>query len=276
MLEILFTIILGLCVGSFLNVLIDRLPQGERIGGRSRCDYCKRQLAWSDLIPVVSYVVAGGRCRYCKKRVSWYYPLVELLTSGVFVGIFIFSISAEIPRLPFDFTQGSLGMTISAYAIASALIVIFFADLKYHIIPDEATFALIIFSLLSIFSSYPPHLLPPLHLLLSNLIGGVSLLLTIYFIFFVTRGRGMGFGDVKLAFAMGFLLGLSGGFLALYIAFVTGGIVGLALLLLRKKGLKSKLPFGPFLVLGTAAMLLAGKAIMLFFKQLFGFNNLGG
>lgn len=248
MAAIIFIAILGLCIGSFLNVLIDRLSNEEGIGGRSHCDHCKKQLAWRDLIPVVSYVLAGGRCRYCKKKVSLYYPVVELLTSGVFV-------------LSSIYDPHPLSVEISMLGIYASLIVIFFADLKYHIIPDEATIALIVFSLV-----------PTIYykLLTTHLLAGLTLMLTIHFIHFVTKGKGMGFGDVKFAAAMGFLLGLSGGFLAIYIAFVSGGIVGLALLLLRKKGLKSKLPFGPFLVLGTICMLVAGEPITRFFRNLFG------
>ncbi len=252
MLEIIFIGLIGLCIGSFLNVLIDRLGGEDTglkgLGGRSHCDHCKHQLAWIDLIPVVSYVLSGGRCRYCKKKVSIYYPVIELLTSGVFAFTAIYYPSPLVTQ-------------IALLGIFSSIIVIFFADLKYHIIPDEATVALIISSLVL---NYYAGTIP------MNLVAGLALTLTIYFLYFATKGRGMGFGDVKLAFGMGFLLGLTGGFLALYIAFVSGGVIGLALLLLKRKGLKSKLPFGPFLVLGTVTMLLAGEPITVFFKGLFG------
>ncbi|MGB4965697.1 MAG: prepilin peptidase [Microgenomates group bacterium] len=253
--------ILGLCIGSFLNVLIDRLSNEEGIGGRSHCDHCKKQLRARDLVPVLSYILNQGECRYCKKHISFYYPIVEILTSVIFVTIYF----ALFP-LGITFLTGQSIWLFLYLTIASSLIVIFFADLKYHIIPDEATIALLVTSIL--LRAYSADSLPAL---LPNLTAAVALTLTLFFFFFVTKGRGMGFGDVKLAFPMGFLLGLEGGFLALYVAFVMGGFVGLVLLLLRRKGLKSKLPFGPFLVLGTVAILVAGKPIAAFFHGLFGF-----
>ena len=256
MLVAIYVGILGLCIGSFLNVLIDRLSNKQGIGGRSHCDHCKRQLQVRDLIPVLSYVYTGGKCRYCYKHISFYYPIVEILTSVVFVTIYFAFIPSNISLLI---------VLIANLIIASSLIVIFFADLKYHIIPDEATIALMIGAVIRL----APFVIS-LQQLHAPITAGIALALTLLFFFLITKGRGMGFGDVKLAFPMGFLLGLEGGFLALYISFVTGGIVGLALLLLRKKGLKSKLPFGPFLVLGTIAILIAGKPIRMFFHGLFG------
>lgn len=255
--------ILGICIGSFLNVLIDRLSHEESIGGRSHCDHCKKQLQVRDLIPVVSFLMNGGNCRYCKKRISLYYPVVEILTSVIFIALYIVLYGS--PEVSASGGSESLVVATSYFIIASSFIVIFFADLKYHIIPDEATFALFVASvMLKVFSvDSLIHLLP-------NFYAGVALTGTIFFFFFITKGRGMGFGDVKLVFPMGVLLGLQGGFLALYIAFVFGGVIGLLLLLLRKKGLKSKLPFGPFLVVGTVAMLTAGKPIADFFHRLFG------
>lgn len=261
MLAALYIGILGLCIGSFLNVLIDRLSNEEGIGGRSHCDHCKKQLQARDLIPVLSYVLGGGKCRYCHKHISFYYPFVEILTSVIFVSIHY----SLFPR-GMTLLSGQSIWLLLYFTITSSLIVIFFADLKYHIIPDEATVALLLGAIL--LHAYAANSITAL---LSNLTAAVALTLTIFFFFFITKGRGMGFGDVKLAFPMGFLLGLQGGFLALYIAFVSGGLVGLMLLLLRRKGLKSKLPFGPFLVLGTVAILIAGEPITMFFHQLFGF-----
>lgn len=255
--------ILGLCIGSFLNVLIDRLSHEEGIGGRSYCDHCKKQLQARDLIPILSFIVNRGKCRYCKKSISFYYPIVEILTSVIFIAIYI--VLYGYPELSASGGTGSLLVATSYFIIASSLIVIFFADLKHHIIPDEATFTLFVGSLVLKVSTATSFMF-----LLPNLYAAIALMGTIFFFFFITRGRGMGFGDVKLVFPMGFLLGLEGGFLALYIAFLIGGFVGLLLLLLRKKGLKSKLPFGPFLVVGTVAILTVGKPITDFFHRLFG------
>src|SRR3990167_2998470 len=117
--------ILGASIGSFLNVLIDRLPQGKSILGRSQCDFCQKKLKWFDLIPIFSFIFLTGRCRYCHKKLSWQYPVVEALTGLAFV----FS----------DF---------AVWGIIACLIVIFFSDLKYHLISDYILLTLFMFSFL--------------------------------------------------------------------------------------------------------------------------------
>ena len=296
---VLLLAILGLCIGSFLNVCIDRLGNEEerrrwgdgeserwggkeegigRLGGRSHCDYCHKQLHWNDLIPVVSYILLGGRCRYCHKKLSLQYPFIEILTSVSFVLVYLFSphlLLLSSPPLALPIPPSSPLLLISILGIISSSIVIFFSDLKYHIIPDEATVVLILSSLLfhlSTSQSLDLHLStsPLLHILLSSITAAISLSLTLYFIFYVTKGRGMGFGDVKLAVAIGLLLGLKSGFFALYLAFVAGGVVSLLLILMKRKKLRSKLAFGPFLIFGTLVMFFANKPIIAFFDRLFG------
>ena len=154
--------IFGAGIGSFLNVLIDRLPNNEGIGGRSYCNHCRHQLAWYDLIPIVSFFLLKGKCRYCGKKISWQYPVVELMTGAIFVfttsvipsegalatesrNLFIFNFGSTL--------MGSLdalrlfGMTIRL-GLVSCLIVIFFSDLKYQIIPDTIQVAFFVFILL--------------------------------------------------------------------------------------------------------------------------------
>src|SRR3989344_2720687 len=190
-----FIFILGLAIGSFLNVLIDRLPQGVTINGRSHCDFCNKTLNWYDLVPVISFFLSGGRCRYCNKKLSWQYPLVESFTGIFFVAIYLLRMDPL--------------MTISLLGIASSLTVIFVADLKYHIIPDEATTAILFFSMPRVISQGD---------VFNN------------FLDLVTKGKGMGFGDVKLAAAMGWLLGIKVGLLALYLSFILGGVISLILI----------------------------------------------
>lgn len=238
-----FLFILGTAVGSFLNVLIDRLPKGRSILGRSKCDFCKKQLQPQDLMPIVSFLMLKRRCRFCKKELSWQYPLVEL-TTGV---LFVLTV-----QLPHDLSPVELFRTIIMLGIVSSLIVVFFADLKYQIIPDELQISFFIFALLlqvaagSVWNTLP-----------ASLVDGLLVSAPILFLYLLTRGKGMGFGDVKLAFVMGFFLKLAGGFTALYLAFILGAAVGIFLLLWGGKKLKSKIAFGPFLVLGTLIQLLA-------------------
>ncbi|MCX6794110.1 MAG: prepilin peptidase [Candidatus Gottesmanbacteria bacterium] len=163
---LVFLLILGLLVGSFVNVLIDRLPRAESVlWGRSHCDHCKKILRWYELVPVVSFLIQKGRCRRCRKKLSLQYPIIELVT-----------------------------------AIGFALL-------------------------------FPHHFF--------------------YLFWALTRIRGIGFGDVKFAFLMGLLLGFPGVVIAFYVAFLTGALVGVILIVGRKKTWKSKIAFGPFLVLGT-------------------------
>jgi len=253
----IFVFIFGLAIGSFLNVLIDRLPQGKSIMGRSHCDFCHKKLAWYDLVPVFSFIVLRGRCRNCKKKLSFFYPVVELLTAVIFTIIF----------LSFHPTIGGsldafylLGMTIKL-TLAASLIVIFFADIKYQIIPDSMQILFFLSALvLNLMSSQ----------IGINIVAAIIVMLPILMLFLLTKGKGMGFGDVKYAFSMGFLLGIKGGLIAIYIAFILGALVGVFLLATKKKKLKSKIAFGPFLILGTVAVLKWSTVVFDWFRAIYG------
>src|SRR3989338_1285578 len=130
----LLIFILGSAIGSFLNVLIDRLNKEENVNGRSHCDYCKKKIAWYDLIPVLSFFILGGKTRCCEKKLSWQYPLVELITGFIFVMVF-----------KDGHYQNTIRSVLTA-SIMSAFIVIFVSDLKYHLISDYILLALSIFS----------------------------------------------------------------------------------------------------------------------------------
>ena len=231
--------ILGLCVGSFLNVLIYRLPKNLGfVKGRSFCPNCKHKLSWFDNIPLLSFLILKGRCRYCRSPISWRYPAVELLTGGIFLLSYLNNLSCL------------------SYLLFSGLIVIFFIDLEHQIILDEIV---IPFSL--IFLIY--FLVVNPKLLISNyLVAGIFSFLFLYFIYLITKGKGMGFGDVKLAFLMGLVLGWPKIMVAFYLAFLTGAIIGIILILLRKAKLKQKIAFGPFLVLGTFIAYFLGDKIL--------------
>lgn len=260
--SLIFLFIIGLAVGSFLNELIDRLPNNRSIMGRSHCDFCKKTLEGIDLIPVVSFLMFKGRCRRCKKKLSIKYPLIELLTAITFVLVWLY-----IPTLPIiagtPQTLGTPGFVILSLhilylGIFSCLIAIFFADLKYQIIPDQLQIALLVFSFLavslgSVFT---------FQAVLSQVIMGFGVMAFLLLIYLVTRGRGMGFGDVKLSFIMGYLLGLDGGYIAMAFAFIFGSLIGVWLLISRKKNLESAIAFGPFLVLGIIFALFAKEAVL--------------
>ena len=242
-----FIFLFGLAIGSFLNVVICRLQTGEGVvTTRSHCPHCQKTLKWFDLIPLVSFTLTLGRCRYCQKKISWQYPLVELATGMLFI---IFSLQ-------------SLGLLYTSYflIITSALIVIFVFDLKHLIIPDQVVYPAIGFVLLvSLFRSLVSA---SLNLWLYGLL--ITLAISGFFFLLValSQGRWMGLGDVKLAFLMGLLLGWPNILAALLIAFTSGALVGLFLVLLRKKTFKSQLPFGPFLSAATILILLYGDRLV--------------
>ncbi len=268
--EIFFVFLLGLATGSFLNVLIDRLPRDRNIVGRSECDFCKKKLKAKDLIPVFSYLVLKGKCRYCGKKLSIQYPLVELLTGIVFVLVsFAILGGGKSPINVGSFIRPwriQDDILLLAYlGLFSSLIVVFFADWKYHVIPDQIQIILFVFSAAIIFLEgfYTPFSL------LIRLRDGVLVMLPILGLYLITKGRGMGFGDVKLAFVIGFFLQLITGLFVIYFAFVSGAFFGSLLVFLKKKKFKDSIAFGPFLALGFAVMFFFGKPILEFFQNFY-------
>ncbi|MEI7424796.1 MAG: prepilin peptidase [Candidatus Staskawiczbacteria bacterium] len=243
-----FVFLTGLCIGSFLNCLIYRLEEEKTLEGRSFCPHCKHTLSWKDLFPVFSFVFLLGKCRYCKKSISWQYPLVEIATALLFLAIFVANS---------QYTINNAINIIYLFYIFSVLIVIFVYDLKHYLIPDKVLFPAILVTFISIF-------LPTCNIqhvvfsFLAVLVGSGFFLL----IFLLSKGQAMGFGDVKLAILMGLLLGFPNILVALFLAFFFGAIIGLILLFLRKKGLKSEIPFGPFLIAGTFIAIFFGNQII--------------
>ncbi len=236
--------ILGLAVGSFLNVLIDRLPNDESpFKGRSYCDKCRKKLVWFDMIPILSFFLLRGKCRLCHSSISVYYPIVELITAVLFI-----SAVYLLPQISIGYQVLTIKYMIDAlyyWFIVSSLIVIFFTDLKYGIIPDKIVYPAIAISFLYLIFLHS-------NILISNIVSSIGVFLFFLFLYFITKGRGMGLGDVKLVFFLGLLLGFPKIIIALYIAFLTGAVAGLILIMWKKKRLKiATIPFGPFLALGT-------------------------
>lgn len=236
--------VLGLFIGSFLNVLIDRLPRNESIvGGRSYCESCKKQLQWYDLFPVLSFLFLSGKCRYCNSQIPLRLPLVELITGITFVVVF-----ALIPLSMYVYTPFFL-------LIACLFIAIFFIDSINQIIPD--TLLIICVGLILLL-----HISVNNNVLYYSVVGLCSALF-FFLLFVITKGRGMGFGDVKFAFVIGFLLGFPMALFAFYAAFLSGAVVSIFLIITKKKKLKgSKIAFGPFMIVGIVAALLFSESIM--------------
>jgi leader peptidase (prepilin peptidase)/N-methyltransferase len=272
---LLLLFIFGSSIGSFLGVIVDRLGSKESIWkGRSHCDHCRHTLHPLDLIPIVSYFFLGGKCRYCHKKLSLFYPLIELSTGVAYAvaGAFIFIYAGL-----FSFQLPYLLLLLYYFILIGALFVIFFADLRYGIIPFNAVAVALVTTILwYILAHFLPFTFADIQLLglQTNIFiviasalgaGGFFLLL-----FLVTKGRGIGFGDVIYAFLMGFTLGFPRVFLGLYLAFVTGAIVSLILVAMKKKKFRGgTIPFGPFLVFGTIVSLLWGNLLVNFFIRYF-------
>lgn len=245
--------ILGIFVGSFLNVIIDRLPRGEAfVRGRSHCDSCHHVLAWYDLLPLLSFIFLLGECRYCHKRIGWQAFVVEVVTGCLFALTFFLN-PLFITNDMFSLFTAILTLLYSLYIISS-FIIITVIDIKHGIIPNSIVYAALGIALLY-------HLLTPTLLLpfiLSAFCAGVFF----FFLFAVTRGRGMGFGDVKLALLLGLFLGFPGIIIALYIAFLTGAFVALILVIGRKKKFSGgTIPFGPFMVTGALSAYFYGNIV---------------
>ncbi len=242
-----FVFIIGASFGSFLNVVIDRPPKKlSVINDRSICESCNKKLKWFDMFPVFSYIILLGKCRYCHSKIPKRVLLVEVLTGIVFTYLFSVLFMGTINLIIF----------ILSVPILFCFIVIFFTDLKYGIIPDEAL--IILFFLVLII-----NLLFNNHFIITYIISGFSSFAFFLILYLLTRGKGMGFGDVKFSFLIGFMLGFPNTVLAFYLAFLTGAFVSIILVLLGKKKFRhDTIPFGPFLIIGILLTYLLGDSIL--------------
>ena len=256
---ILFLFFFGLAVGSLLNAVIYRLQTDEAIiFERSHCVDCKTTLRWFDLIPLFSFFWLRTKCRYCGKKISWQYPAVELATALVFVWIY----SWQYPHLA-SLSFGTAApflldwqfISFLYYILAACLLIIIFVyDLKTYLILDKISYPAIVLSLL--FLSLEAWHLQSFEFWRNGILAG--LLAAGFFLSLVvmSKGKWMGIGDIKLALFMGFVLNWPQIIIALFLSFMVGAIVGIFLMLLKKKGLKSEIPFGPFLAGATLVTLI--------------------
>ncbi len=238
--------IFGLIFGSFYNVCIYRLESGESISkGRSHCQTCNHNLNALDLIPVFSYLLLQGKCRYCKEKISIRYPLVELLTGCLFVLSF----------MCFGFTW----LTILGWIILSTLLILGFIDWDTMLIRDRFLVILILCSVVLIY-------LFPLSIK-TRIIGAFCISIPLWIIAYITKG--IGYGDVKLMFVSGLILGWQNNILAFIIGVISASIVALPQLISGKKHGKDEMPLGPFLSIGIAIAFLYGPTIISWYLNMF-------
>ncbi|WP_163340159.1 A24 family peptidase [Desulfopila sp. IMCC35008] len=248
---IIFAILFGAIVGSFLNVVILRLPlEGSSVVfPASHCPKCMTPLSWYENIPVISYLVQLGKCRHCKTSVSIQYPVVELLMALLAAAI-----------------VHTFGLTIATagyFVFAAALVVIIFIDIHHQIIPDVISLPGIVVGFL--FSLINPHV-NWLDSLIGIGAGGGVLYLVALFYYLVRKQDGMGGGDIKLLAMLGAFLGWQSLPFIIFVSSLSGSIIGIASLALQKKDSHTRIPFGPFLSLAAFVYLFFGKQILFYFN----------
>jgi leader peptidase (prepilin peptidase)/N-methyltransferase len=240
--------LLGLVIGSFLNVVIARFPQGRSLGGRSACPRCGRLLTPAELVPVVSWLVQRRRCRGCRAPISAQYPAVELATAAAFAGL----------GARFDLT-----LELAAYLVATAfLVALSVIDLHTRTLPRRLIYAgaaasLPLLALAALVADEPRRI--------ATLAGGSLAAGAFFLVLHVASPGAMGFGDVRLSFLLGALLGWIGLLhvpVGLFLGFLTGAVVGAGLMVVGRAGRKTAIPFGPFLAVGAYAGIVASRAVI--------------
>jgi leader peptidase (prepilin peptidase)/N-methyltransferase len=241
--------ILGLVIGSFLNVCIYRIPIEKSIAfPPSHCTKCNHNLNPLDLIPVISYIFLGGRCRYCNERISIRYPFIESLNGLLYLIVY----------LKFGLTL----ITIKYCVLVSILIVIGMIDYDTQFVFSSTTIFGGIVGAIFMMVQYAVYKNGIIDLISGGLIGTIIIGLIV----FLTKG--MGEGDIEIAAVCGLFLGIKGILLGLFLAIILGGTVGIIILLLKLKKAKEKIAFGPFIAIGSLISMLYGTEILRFYFNL--------
>ena len=255
-------LLFGLCLGSFLNVCIARMPQDKSVvRPPSHCPSCRTDIAWYDNIPVLSWLLLRGRCRVCASPISRVYPLVELLT-----GLLIWCVWRDVIGAA---TIVSLGhaVTFLYYSIFVMMLVgLTFIDVRYHIIPDEFSIYAVPIGVAGAWAVQQAggsaHITWQ-YSVVGALVGGGFLAAIAGTFWLIRREEGMGMGDIKLLAMIGSFLGAFPALLVvLILSSVIGSVVGITMILMRGRSMRMAVPFGPFLALGALAYLLYGEALV--------------
>jgi leader peptidase (prepilin peptidase)/N-methyltransferase len=239
-------VVAGLVIGSFLNVVIARLPERRSLWGpRSACPGCGALIAWHDNLPVLSFLALRGRCRACDMSIAWRYPIVEAVTAVLFAGAYV----------RFGLTP-ALG---HALLLLTLLVAITAIDLEHQIIPD-------LISLPGIVAGFVVGVTTGRVGWLDSLVG-IAVGGGLFFLIIVASGGGMGGGDMKLGAMLGAFLGWPVTLLAVFVAVLLGGTLAIALLASGRRGRKDAIPFGPFLAAGGVAGLFWGTDIVAWYVR---------
>jgi leader peptidase (prepilin peptidase) / N-methyltransferase len=260
---LLLSAVLGLIIGSFLNVVINRLRLKETLGGRSHCPHCKHELSALDLVPLFSYLFLRGKCRYCGKPISWQYLAVEAATSLAFLLTWLkFQIFG--PDLFFVWVLSAFFIVIAVY------------DLKHFLILDKVVFpglaVAVAYALVRDFNSGCG--LSWNCATISGLLGAATIAGFFYLQHLVSNGRWIGFGDVKLGLMLGMVAGFPLCIFLLFISYMSGALAGVFLIATGKKQASSKMPFGTFLALCAIITLLYGQPALNWYLDLIGVSRI--
>lgn len=253
-------LVFGAIVGSFLNVVINRTKLNKTLLGRSYCPHCKHTLTTLDLVPILSFMWLKGKCKHCGKRISWQYPIVEAATAIVF-----FLISLQV-----DYSIHAVYL----WLVSGYFLVIAAYDFKHYLVLDKFVFSGL---LVAFIYAVAGDLGSGCNFTweCSTFSGIAAGLITSGFFFlqfYVSKGRWIGFGDVKLGLLLGMVAGFPLVLILLFFSYLTGAIIGLALIAAGKKEMTSKMPFGTFLAIAAIFTLLYGEPILSWYMRLIGLN----
>ncbi len=254
--------VFGTVIGSFLNVLIYRLPIGMDFKlGKSMCTTCKHSLAWYDLFPLFSWIFLGGKCRYCKAKISARYPIVEALNGVMYVLIYLFLSGGNAIK--------GLNLALLGYMIvASCLIVTAWIDFEHQIIPDSMWISIFIGGVFIVVDAAINGRFTK-EFIISKVIGLFAVSGLFFLIGVISKGAWMGGGDVKLMAAAGFVLGWKAVIVSLFLGAFAGVLFSIIRKLVAKKKMGGVIPFGPFLAIGIAVSLFVGENILNLYLNMF-------
>lgn len=246
----IYSVILGLVIGSFLNVCIYRIPREESIAyPPSHCTNCGYRLKWYDLIPLFSYLFLGGKCRKCGDKISFIYPFIELAT-GLLFGILYLKFG-----LTFEFFKYA---TLFAVMIVIGMIDYFTTDVYFKTIVFGTIMGVIFVLIEKLYNNNP---------ILTYIFGALLGAGIIWVIFIITKA--MGEGDIEICFVAGLFLGFKLTSIMILLSFIIGGFIGVILIALKIKDRKDYIPFGPFIGLATIITVLYGDIILKWYSSLF-------
>ena len=253
--------LIGLCVGSFLNVVIYRWPEGMSIvKPGSHCTKCDYELKWYDNIPILSYIILGGKCRKCGEHISFRYTLVEIGNTILWLICLVLN-------------KNNIPLALVYSIVSSIFVCIFFIDIEHKIIMDRFNIAIIVLAIISIFLQDKSLWLSiGIERLIGCAVGGGFFLLMFYGSILILKKEGLGGGDVKYMFAAGLLLGWKNICLTILIASILGSITIIILQKVRKDDKEHEYPFAPYLVIGSLISLFFGTQIINAYLQLLQFG----